>query len=63
MAPLFSKRLSCFYCGKRSAQSDGGSIRKWRCNHCEAINYLDEVYLFSDLQAEQRADYIACVER
>ena len=43
MAPLFSKRLSCFYCGRRSAQSDRGPVRKWRCNHCEAINYLDEV--------------------
>lgn len=43
MAPLFSKRLSCFYCGRRSAHADRGPVRKWRCNHCEAINYLDEV--------------------
>lgn len=46
MAPLFSKRLSCFYCGRRSAQPDKGPVRKWRCNHCEAINYLDEVGFF-----------------
>ncbi|KAL4797312.1 Ima1 N-terminal domain-containing protein [Aspergillus venezuelensis] len=42
MAPLFSKRLSCFYCGRRSAQLNKGSVRKWQCKHCEAINYLDE---------------------
>jgi hypothetical protein len=43
MAPLFSKRLSCFYCGRRSAQSKKEVVRKWRCKHCEAVNYLDEV--------------------
>lgn len=43
MAPLFSKRLGCFYCGRRSALGNRGPVRKWRCNHCEAINYLDEV--------------------
>ncbi|KAL4808520.1 Ima1 N-terminal domain-containing protein [Aspergillus unguis] len=42
MAPLFSKRLSCFYCGRRSAKSDRGPVRKWQCKHCEAVNYLDE---------------------
>ncbi|KAL4868810.1 hypothetical protein BDV12DRAFT_169087 [Aspergillus spectabilis] len=42
MAPLFSKRLSCFYCGRRSAHPNKGPLRKWRCNHCEAVNYLDE---------------------
>ena len=45
MAPLFSKRLGCFYCGRRSALSNRDPVRKWRCNHCEAINYLDEVCL------------------
>lgn len=43
MAPLFAKRLNCFYCGRRSAQTDRDSVRKWRCTHCEAVNYLDEV--------------------
>ncbi|RLM00189.1 hypothetical protein CFD26_108310 [Aspergillus turcosus] len=38
---MFSKRLSCFYCGHRSAQADK-NVRKWRCRHCEAVNYLDE---------------------
>ncbi|KAL4750766.1 hypothetical protein BDW72DRAFT_175230 [Aspergillus terricola var. indicus] len=42
MAPLFSKRLSCFYCGRRSAQPGKGPLRKWQCKHCEAVNYLDE---------------------
>ncbi|PYH99175.1 hypothetical protein BO71DRAFT_343219 [Aspergillus ellipticus CBS 707.79] len=42
MAPLFAKRLKCFYCGRRSAQDGNGPVRKWRCNHCEAFNYLDE---------------------
>ncbi|KAL4930650.1 uncharacterized protein BDV17DRAFT_258253 [Aspergillus undulatus] len=42
MAPLFSKRLSCFYCGRRSAPLGKGPVRKWQCKHCEAINYLDE---------------------
>ncbi|KAL6229828.1 hypothetical protein BDW75DRAFT_245368 [Aspergillus navahoensis] len=42
MAPLFSKRLSCFYCGRRSAQPGKDPLRKWQCKHCEAVNYLDE---------------------
>ncbi|RAL09496.1 uncharacterized protein BO97DRAFT_374562 [Aspergillus homomorphus CBS 101889] len=42
MAPFFTKRLKCFYCGCRSPQADREPIRKWRCKHCEAINYLDE---------------------
>ncbi|PWY76228.1 hypothetical protein BO70DRAFT_318366 [Aspergillus heteromorphus CBS 117.55] len=42
MAPLFAKRLQCFYCGRRSAQHGKDPVRKWRCSHCEAFNYLDE---------------------
>ncbi|PYH46107.1 uncharacterized protein BP01DRAFT_338427 [Aspergillus saccharolyticus JOP 1030-1] len=42
MGPFFAKRLKCFYCGCRSPQADREPIRKWRCQHCEAINYLDE---------------------
>ncbi|EAW11184.1 uncharacterized protein ACLA_088730 [Aspergillus clavatus NRRL 1] len=38
---MFSKRLSCFYCGRRSAQA-GRDVRKWQCKHCEAVNHLDE---------------------
>ncbi|KAL1968877.1 hypothetical protein VTN77DRAFT_1238 [Rasamsonia byssochlamydoides] len=42
MASLFKKRLRCFYCGKRSAEPTQGTVRKWRCKNCEAVNYLDE---------------------
>ena len=40
---MFAKRFKCFYCGRRSAHSDSDTARKWRCKHCEAVNYLDEV--------------------
>lgn len=43
MASLFSKRLTCFYCGQRSARSHRGSVRNFRCEHCEADNFFDEV--------------------
>ena len=43
MASLFSKRLTCFYCGQRSARSHRGPIRNFRCEHCEADNFFDEV--------------------
>lgn len=43
MASLFSKRLTCFYCGQRSARSHRGPVRNFRCEHCEADNFFDEV--------------------
>ncbi|KAJ5514784.1 hypothetical protein N7463_004336 [Penicillium fimorum] len=42
MASLFSKRLTCFYCGKRSSLSHRGPIRNFHCEHCEADNFFDE---------------------
>lgn len=45
---LFSKRLTCFYCGRRSNQPVKpvqNAIRKFHCEHCEADNYLDQVRL------------------
>lgn len=45
MASLFSKRLTCFYCGQRSALSHRGPVRNFRCEHCEADNFFDEVCL------------------
>ncbi|CRL27171.1 Protein of unknown function DUF2349 [Penicillium camemberti] len=42
MASLFSKRLTCFYCGQRSARSHRGPVRNFRCEHCEADNFFDE---------------------
>lgn len=43
---LFSKRLTCFYCGRRSnqpVQSLNSTVRKFHCENCEADNYLDQV--------------------
>ncbi|KAJ5294849.1 hypothetical protein PENANT_c014G05137 [Penicillium antarcticum] len=40
MASLFTKRLTCFYCGRRSASQ--WPARNFRCEHCEADNFLDE---------------------
>ncbi|KAF9250681.1 hypothetical protein DTO006G1_5785 [Penicillium roqueforti] len=42
MASLFSKRLTCFYCGQRSARSHHGPVCNFRCEHCEADNFFDE---------------------
>jgi hypothetical protein len=43
MAPsLGSRRLICFYCGRKSAIRQDGSVREWECGNCEAVNYLDE---------------------
>ncbi|OJJ47474.1 hypothetical protein ASPZODRAFT_63117 [Penicilliopsis zonata CBS 506.65] len=53
MASLFNKRLSCFYCGRRSDQVQTGSVRKWHCKHCEAINYLDEKGEITDPPADE----------
>ncbi|KAF7715514.1 Uncharacterized protein PECH_007004 [Penicillium ucsense] len=49
---LFAKRLTCFYCGRRAAQPFDGSIRKFRCRHCEADNYLDQNGDITDPPAE-----------
>lgn len=42
MAFLFRRKLVCFYCGCKSAQTWAPSVRQWHCTHCEAENYLDE---------------------
>ncbi|KAH8697164.1 Ima1 N-terminal domain-containing protein [Talaromyces proteolyticus] len=42
MASLFQKRLRCFYCGQRSGEKKSATVRNWRCDQCEAVNYLDE---------------------
>lgn len=50
---LLTRRLRCFYCGQRSASKKSTSVREWRCEHCEAMNYLDEVrtdYMRFDMQ-------------
>ena len=44
---LFQKKLVCFYCGCKSAQTRTPNVRRFQCTHCEAENYLDEVPLFT----------------
>ncbi|KAJ5959713.1 uncharacterized protein N7479_006863 [Penicillium vulpinum] len=48
MASLFSKRLTCFYCGQRSARSHRGPVRNFHCEHCEADNFFDETGEITD---------------
>lgn len=42
MPPLLRPRLVCHYCGERSKSKLTGS-RKFKCERCESINFLDEV--------------------
>ncbi|CAG8058062.1 unnamed protein product [Penicillium olsonii] len=45
MASLFTKRLTCFYCGQRPTRVNRpvhGPVRNFRCEHCEADNFFDE---------------------
>ncbi|EGD93823.1 hypothetical protein TESG_01356 [Trichophyton tonsurans CBS 112818] len=42
MAPFFQKRLRCFYCGGNSRQIYKNAVRRWKCESCQAVNYLDE---------------------
>ncbi|KAJ5083747.1 hypothetical protein N7456_013174 [Penicillium angulare] len=39
---LFSKRLTCFYCGGRPSKHIYGPTAKFHCEHCDADNYLDQ---------------------
>ncbi|KAJ5650128.1 uncharacterized protein N7484_003851 [Penicillium longicatenatum] len=39
---MFSKRLTCFYCGARPAKSILDSNNKFHCDHCDADNFLDQ---------------------
>ncbi|KAF1810132.1 hypothetical protein P152DRAFT_475970 [Eremomyces bilateralis CBS 781.70] len=42
MPSLLRRSLTCFYCGTKSNLRFDGKIRKFRCQSCEAVNYLDE---------------------
>ncbi|MCJ1340549.1 hypothetical protein MMC09_005845 [Bachmanniomyces sp. S44760] len=43
MAPLAGRRKPvCFYCNCKSAKSRPRDVRQWKCERCEAVNYLDE---------------------
>ncbi|KAJ5536888.1 hypothetical protein N7513_010074 [Penicillium frequentans] len=39
---MFSKRLTCFYCGARPAKAILDSNNKFHCDHCDADNFLDQ---------------------
>ena len=43
MPLLRSRKLTCFYCGCRSAHVQTPGLRQWTCENCEAENWLDEV--------------------
>lgn len=45
MPQLLRRKLTCFYCNRRSAQDRVTGIRKWLCERCDAFNHLDEVCL------------------
>ena len=47
MAFLLRRKFVCFYCGSRSAQTRTPNVCRWKCEHCEAENFLDEVRLFT----------------
>ena len=53
---IFSKRLSCFYCGRRPILTVRGPVRKFHCEHCEADNYLDEVRSLETELAQPKAN-------
>ncbi|KAF2399071.1 hypothetical protein EJ06DRAFT_69232 [Trichodelitschia bisporula] len=42
MASLIRRRLTCFYCGTPSDRRATRQLREWKCDSCEAVNYLDE---------------------
>ncbi|EGE03047.1 hypothetical protein TEQG_02084 [Trichophyton equinum CBS 127.97] len=58
MAPFFQKRLRCFYCGGNSRQIYKNAVRRWKCESCQAVNYLDEKnqYLFTQTLASYLPD-------
>ena len=58
MAFLFQRKLVCFYCGRKSAQTRTPGVRRWQCTYCEAENYLDEVPLFTFPPHHSHADML-----
>lgn len=43
---FFRPRLTCFYCGRSASSRWTKGVTQFHCQHCEAVNYLDEVRLF-----------------
>ena len=50
MPVLRQRNLVCFYCGGKSTRKQDGSVRRWKCGSCDAVNYLDEVRLGRDTE-------------
>ncbi|KAH8821226.1 Ima1 N-terminal domain-containing protein [Xylogone sp. PMI_703] len=43
MAPLRGRTtMRCFYCNQKSHIKYSPSISEWKCDRCDAVNYLDE---------------------
>lgn len=57
---FFTKRLTCFYCGRRSPHTGKDPVRKWHCKHCDADNYLDEVRPFPWSVSPEEANSWLC---
>ncbi|KAI9733252.1 MAG: hypothetical protein M1834_003336 [Cirrosporium novae-zelandiae] len=64
---LLHRHLVCFYCGRRSAKKQDGKVRKWECENCEAVNYLDENGEITDppveVQSSNNVRYASSVPR
>ena len=50
MAPLLRRRLTCFYCGRRSTKRYTPGLQNFECETCEAVNHLDKVCLLCSRQ-------------
>ncbi|MCJ1358285.1 MAG: hypothetical protein MMC33_008284 [Icmadophila ericetorum] len=58
MAPLLRRRLTCFYCNSRSSKFRSQGLRQWECEHCDAVNYLDENGGITDPPASKTPDAV-----
>lgn len=56
MPALRQRNLVCFYCGGKSPRKQDGSVRRWKCTRCDAVNYLDESGHVADPPAEEGND-------
>ena len=56
MAPLLRRRLTCFYCGRRSTKKYTPGLQNFECENCEAVNHLDTVCLLHSLKQLEEAD-------
>lgn len=45
MPSLLRQSLVCFYCGWNSGKKWNKTVANWQCTKCDAVNYLDEVWI------------------